>query len=172
MVRWICSVKISDRYSLNELREKLKFRSVQEHIKSGRLRWFGHSARMNDERWPKIMLNCNVAGAYPRGRPKKRWLYNINDIKSLNVNNVRCFKERVGGLQLGTPNGGSMVKPGSKRTYQCTRIQSSKVCHNDIHKNVSRCKSSSLANCSSHKKDGGAPTTNFFQDWPRKFGIT
>ena len=33
MVKWICSVKISDRYSMNELREKLKFSSVQEHIK-------------------------------------------------------------------------------------------------------------------------------------------
>ena len=72
---------------MNELREKLKLRSVQVYIKLYRLRWFVHLTIMNDERWPEIMLNYNVAGAYPRGRPKKRWLDNIkNDMKSLKIN--------------------------------------------------------------------------------------
>ena len=71
MVRWICSVKISDQYPMNELREKLEIRSVQEHIKLCHLIWYCHLTRMNDEHWPKIMLNYNVAGAYPEGRPKK-----------------------------------------------------------------------------------------------------
>ena len=71
MVRWICSVKISERYSMNKLREKLKLRSVQEHIKLCCLRWFGHLTRINDECWPKIMLNYNRAGACPRRHPKK-----------------------------------------------------------------------------------------------------
>ena len=51
-----------------------------------------------------------------------------------------------GGLLSGIQNWGSMVKPGGKRTYQYIRTESSKVCHNDIYKNVSRYKSSSLAN--------------------------
>ena len=34
MLRWVCSVELSDRYSVNELREKLKLRSVEEHMKS------------------------------------------------------------------------------------------------------------------------------------------
>ena len=47
----------------------------------------------------------------------------------------------------------------SKETYQCTRIESSKVCHIDIYKNVSRCESSSLTNGQHggtflHQKDG------------------
>ena len=84
MVRWICSVKLSDRHSVKDLREKLKLRSVQEHIESCRLRWFGHVTRMDDERWPKSMLNYNVAGAYPRGCPKKRWMDNVRkDMNSL-----------------------------------------------------------------------------------------
>ena len=42
---------------------------------------------MDDERWPKSMLNYNVADAYPRGRPKKRWMGNVRkDMNSLNVN--------------------------------------------------------------------------------------
>ena len=42
---------------------------------------------MKNERWTKIMLNYNVAGAYTRGRPKKkRWLDNINNnMKSLKI---------------------------------------------------------------------------------------
>ena len=56
---------------------------------------------------------------------------------------------------------GSMAKPRKriKETYQCTRIESSKVCHIDIYKNVSRCESSSLTNGQHggtflHQKDG------------------
>ena len=56
---------------------------------------------------------------------------------------------------------GSMAKPRKriKETYQCTRIESSKVCHTDIYKNVSRCESSSLTNGQHggtflHQKDG------------------
>ena len=58
-------------YSVNELREKLKRRSAEEQIKSLHLRWLGHLAIMNIQYWPKIMLNCNVLGAYPSGHPKK-----------------------------------------------------------------------------------------------------
>ena len=50
MVRWICSGQKLDQYSMNVWREKLKLRSVQEHIKSCRLRWFGYLTRMIDER--------------------------------------------------------------------------------------------------------------------------
>ena len=92
MVKWKSSVKISDRYSMNELREKLKLRSVQEYIKSCRLKWFGQLTRMNDEHWPKIMLNYNVAGAYHRGRPKIDGHNNINgDMKSLKINAELAF---------------------------------------------------------------------------------
>ena len=54
------------------------------------------------------------------------------ELKSSNVDSIRCFNERVGGLLSGTRNRGSMVKPGSKETYQCTPIESRKFCHIDI----------------------------------------
>ena len=56
---------------MKDLREKLKLKSVHDQIESSRLRWFGHVTRMDEERWPKSMLNYNAAGAYPSGRPKK-----------------------------------------------------------------------------------------------------
>ena len=64
----------------------------------------------------------------------------IIDLKTSNVDNFRCFNEKLEGLLLETQNGGFMVKPGKKRTYQCTPIESSKDCHNEIYENVSRCK--------------------------------
>ena len=74
---------------MNELREKPKLRSVQERIMCC-LRWYG-DVIMNDERWPKIMLNYNVADACPRGRPKKSWLGKINNMKSLKINAELAF---------------------------------------------------------------------------------
>ena len=32
---------------------------------------------MNEEKWPRKILNFEVNGSYPRGRPKKRWFDNI-----------------------------------------------------------------------------------------------
>ena len=82
---------------MNELREKLKLKSVQEHIKLCHLKWFGHLTRTNDRSWPKIkiMLNYNVAGVYPRdGLKKKRWLDNINNnMKSLKINALLASNE-------------------------------------------------------------------------------
>ena len=47
---------------------------------------------MNDEHWPKIMLNYNVAGTYHRGRPKIDGHNNINgDMKSLKINAELAF---------------------------------------------------------------------------------
>ena len=48
---------------------------------------------MDNERWPKT-INYNVAGAYPKGCPKKRWLDNINnDMKSLKLNTKLVFEQ-------------------------------------------------------------------------------
>ena len=92
MVKWICSVKISGQYSKKKLRKKLELRRIQEHIKLYHFRWFDHLTWMNDECWPKIMLNYNIAGAYPRSCLKKEWLGNINnDMKTLKINTLLAF---------------------------------------------------------------------------------
>ena len=42
---------------------------------------------MNNELGPKIMLNCNVAGAYHKSCPKKLSMDKINtDMRSLKIN--------------------------------------------------------------------------------------
>lgn len=46
---------------------------VSEYIRLQRLRWVGHVARMEDERLPKRILNSQIHGKVPVGRPRKRW---------------------------------------------------------------------------------------------------
>jgi hypothetical protein len=42
-------------------------------IKSRRVRWTGHVARMGKERNPYMILVGNPEGKRPLGRPKRRW---------------------------------------------------------------------------------------------------
>ena len=44
-----------------------------EDIKIRRLEWAGHIIRMEEERIPKKVLNCNFHTTRPVGRPRTRW---------------------------------------------------------------------------------------------------
>ena len=46
-------------------------------IKSRRLRWAGHVARMEESRTPFKMLTGKPTGKRPLGRPRRRWEDNI-----------------------------------------------------------------------------------------------
>ena len=86
MVRWICSKKLSDRCSMSDLHTKLKISNIVEVLRQGRLRWFGHIMRLNDNLWQKKILSFHVDGAAPRGRPKMRWIDNVNqDMRNLGI---------------------------------------------------------------------------------------
>ena len=83
MIRWICSVKLSDRFSLDELRARLYINPIVEELRWNRLRWYGHIQRMPLDTWPRKVLELEVPGTYPKGRPRKRWSDCINqDLKS------------------------------------------------------------------------------------------
>ena len=86
MIRWICSTRLIDQIPTETLRTRLGIPSLEVLLRQDRLRWFGHVKRMNDENWEKKMLTHVVEGKYI-GRPKKRWLDNVNDdLKQLNLN--------------------------------------------------------------------------------------
>ena len=56
-------------------------------IKSRRLRWVGHVARMEEGRNAFTILTDTQAGKKPLGRPRRRWEYNIRmDIKEIGIN--------------------------------------------------------------------------------------
>ena len=46
-------------------------------IKSIRMRWAGHLARMGEERWVYRVLVGKLDGRRPLGRPRRRWVDNI-----------------------------------------------------------------------------------------------
>src|SRR5206468_10546854 len=57
MVRWICGVTLKSKISSEELRERLGIESIQDVVRQGRLRWYGHVERKSDEDWVKKCSN-------------------------------------------------------------------------------------------------------------------
>ena len=56
-------------------------------IKSRRLRWAGHVARMEKDRSSFKILTGKPTGRRPLGRPRRRWEYNIRmDLEDVGVN--------------------------------------------------------------------------------------
>ena len=70
MVRWMCGVKLQDRVPSKELRGRLGLDDIISVLQQGRLRWYGHVLRKGDNDW---VMEYEVEGARPRGRPKKTW---------------------------------------------------------------------------------------------------
>jgi hypothetical protein len=59
-------------------------------IKSMRIRWLGHVERMSNDRMPKMILNAKMEGDRKRGRPKKRWINDVEqDLRKLGIHNWR-----------------------------------------------------------------------------------
>jgi hypothetical protein len=81
-------------YELNKLIENT---DIVRFIKSGRIAWLGHVMRMDDNRTPKRILEWKHIGTRIRGRPRKRWIVDINeDIQIMGIRQCRkqC-KERA-----------------------------------------------------------------------------
>ena len=56
-------------------------------IKSRRLRWAGHVARMKEGRSAFKIASCNSIGNRPLGRPRRRWEDNITmDLNETGIN--------------------------------------------------------------------------------------
>ena len=54
-------------------------------IKSRRIDWLGHVMRMDDKRTPKRILEWKPIGTRTRGRPRKRWIVDIEDLQIMGV---------------------------------------------------------------------------------------
>ena len=67
------------------MRGRLGILPLDDIMRRGRLRWFGHISRMEENHWQWRMLSFEAEGKY-LGRPKKHWIENIKaDMKSLNI---------------------------------------------------------------------------------------
>ena len=74
------------RKKIEELGEFLGLEPVSLIIKKGRLRWFGHVERKDDNDWVKRCITWEVEGIRQRGCPKNTWWDCVkNDMESLGL---------------------------------------------------------------------------------------
>jgi hypothetical protein len=74
------SWRIRINYELNKLIENA---DIVRFIESRRIAWLGHVMRMDDKRTPKRILEWKPIGTRIRGRPRKRWIVDIEEDKQI-----------------------------------------------------------------------------------------
>ena len=74
MIRWICSAKLREKVPSEELRSRLGLGYIENALRCGCLRWYGHVQRMAPDIWPGKVDKTIVTGNNPRGHPRKTWL--------------------------------------------------------------------------------------------------
>jgi len=81
----------------HELNELIGNADIVRFIKSRRIAWLGHVMRMDEKRIPKRVLEWKPIGRRIRGRPRKRWVENIEeDIQALGIRGWKKLnKERT-----------------------------------------------------------------------------
>jgi len=73
IVRWMCGIKLKDRFPSKELRERLGIDDIALVLQQNRLRWYGHVLRKEDDDRVKKCMEYKVEIPRPRGRPKRTW---------------------------------------------------------------------------------------------------
>jgi hypothetical protein len=79
--------------SNREVEEILGGEDVVKFVMSQQLAWLGHVERMDEERMSRKLLNGKKEGRRRRGRPRKRWLQNLEG--DLRVMQVGRWREKV-----------------------------------------------------------------------------
>ena len=99
MVRRMCGVSLKDRKRSDELLNRLGIECVENKIQRGRLRWFGHVERKEENNWVKKCTRMNVIGVVDRGAPRKTWRSCVKrDMKAMGIKEEmaqdRCALEK------------------------------------------------------------------------------
>ena len=80
-----------------ELHSLYRSPNIVRVIKSRRLRWAEHVARMDEGRRAFKILTGKSTGKRPRGRPRRRWEDNIRmDLKEIVVRDIVLIRLRIG----------------------------------------------------------------------------
>ena len=73
VVRWMCDVRVKDRFPSKELRERLGIDDIALVLQQNRLRWYGHVLQKEDDNWVKKCMEYEAEGSRPRDIPKRTW---------------------------------------------------------------------------------------------------
>ena len=74
MIRWSCGISLKDRRTNEELRRLVGVEPITTFIRGGRLRWYDHVMRKDDEDWVKKCMEYRFEGRRPVWRLIKTWL--------------------------------------------------------------------------------------------------
>jgi len=78
-----------------ELEILIKKKTIIKFVKSQRLHWAAHVIRMDTIRTVKKLTEWEPCSSRPVGRPRLRWLEQVEDLKKMRVRNWRQkFKDR------------------------------------------------------------------------------
>ena len=79
MLCGILGVSRRDHMRNEEIRRILHVSPIDEVMRCGRLRWFGHVQRRDADNVTFRVMNLAIPGTRRRGRPKKTWYQQIKD---------------------------------------------------------------------------------------------
>jgi len=65
MVRWMCGVKVKDRFPSKELTERIEIDDITLVFQQNRLRWFGHVLQKEGDDWVKKCMEYEAKGPRP-----------------------------------------------------------------------------------------------------------
>jgi hypothetical protein len=83
------SWRIRINYELNEL---IGNADMVRFIKSRRIAWLGHVMRMDDKGTPKRILQWKSVSTRIRGRPRKRWIVDIEE--DMQIMGIRWWRKQ------------------------------------------------------------------------------
>jgi hypothetical protein len=83
------SWRIRMNYELNKL---IGNADIVRFIKSRRIAWVDHVMRMDDKRTPKRILGWKPVGTRIRGRPRKRWILDIEE--DMQIMEIRRWRKQ------------------------------------------------------------------------------
>ena len=63
MMRWMCGIKLKDRFRSRELRERLGIDDITLVLQQNRLQWYGHVLWKEDDYWVTKCMEYEVQGS-------------------------------------------------------------------------------------------------------------
>ena len=74
MIRWICSSRLIDKVSIAQLGDGQGISALEDLLRQGRLRWFGHVKRLDDDSRQEKVMSHMVNGKYVVGPRSVGWI--------------------------------------------------------------------------------------------------
>ena len=95
MLRWIQGVSLREHKRNEEIREAATVQPIATHLMQKQLRWYGHVRHIDESHITRTVLDMEVEGVRPRGRPKLRYMDTIRrDIKKNALTDVNILDRK------------------------------------------------------------------------------